>query len=61
MRKEKIDRINELARKSRSIGLTPAEKTEQQCLRDEYREEFRRSLISQLESITIVDSEEGGS
>ena len=31
-----IERINELARKSRTEGLTPEEKAEQQKLRQEY-------------------------
>ena len=35
MTKEKIDRINELARKMRTIGLTLEEKAEQQDLRDD--------------------------
>ena len=36
MNQEKINRINELARKSKSQGLTPAEKEEQKKLRTEY-------------------------
>ena len=44
MVKEKIDRINFLARKSKAEGLTDAEKKEQQELRDEYRAEFRASM-----------------
>ncbi len=56
MEKSKIDRINLLARKSKTEGLTPEEKAEQQLLRDEYRAEFRRSLISELERIEFVDS-----
>ena len=53
---EKIARINELARKSRTEeGLTPEEKAEQQRLRQEYVQAFRGSMTSQLESIVIVD------
>ncbi len=52
---EKIDRINLLARKSRSEGLTEAEKNEQRKLRAEYIEAFKQSLVSQLENTTIIE------
>ena len=55
MTQEKIDRINELARKQRTIGLTLEEKAEQQALRDEYRAGVVRNLTSQLDNIEIVD------
>ena len=56
MDKLKIDRINELARKSRTPeGLTEEEKQEQQALRDEFREGVRRNLKSQLDNIEVVD------
>ncbi len=56
MDKVKIDRINELARKSRTPeGLTEEEKQEQQALRDEFREGVRRNLKSQLDNIEVVD------
>ncbi|MGN0589030.1 MAG: DUF896 domain-containing protein [Ruminiclostridium sp.] len=55
MEKSKIERINYLARKSKTEELTPEEKTEQKQLRDEYREGFRRSLIGQLENVYVVD------
>lgn len=55
MEKEKIDRINELARKAKSEGLTPEEKEEQNKLRQEYIKAYRESLRSQLESIKVVD------
>ncbi len=54
MDKTKIDRINELARKSRETELTPAEKAEQQQLRAEYIAAFRGSLKKQLDNIDIV-------
>ncbi|HOQ01144.1 MAG TPA: DUF896 domain-containing protein [Acetivibrio clariflavus] len=57
MDQNKINRINELARKSKTVGLTPAEKQEQQRLRDEYISEFRNNLKSTLESIVIVDEQ----
>lgn len=57
MTQEKIDRINELARKSRTPeGLTPEEKEEQTALRNEYRAGFVRNLKAQLDNIEIVDA-----
>ena len=41
MTKEKIARINELAHKSKTTGLTEAEKAEQQALRKEYIEDMK--------------------
>lgn len=55
MKKEQIDRINELAKKSRETGLTDAEKEEQLTLRQQYIQEYRDSLISQLDNTYIVD------
>lgn len=53
MTDEKIQRINFLARKSRSEGLTEEEKKEQQALRDEYRASIRNSLIGNLDNTYI--------
>lgn len=50
-----LDRINELARKSKTVGLNDTERAEQSKLRREYREAFRRSLIGTLEHTVIVD------
>ncbi len=55
MTEEKINRINELARKSKSIGLTDEEKKEQSRLRREYIDSFKASLIGQLENTYIID------
>ena len=57
MEKEKIDRINELARKSKTEGLTEEEKAEQQALRAEYIAGFRASLRSQLEGIVVEEAD----
>lgn len=54
MTQEKINRINELARKQKSVGLTEDEKQEQYVLRREYIESFKRSLVGQLENTYIV-------
>ena len=56
MKPEQLDRINELAHKSKTpAGLTEAEKAEQKALRAEYIAAFRSSLTTQLEGITIVN------
>lgn len=56
MTQEKIDRINELARKSRTPeGLTDKEKEEQAALRSEFRAAFKANLESQLQNIEFVD------
>ena len=56
MENSKLDRINELARKSRTPeGLTEAEKEEQTRLRKEYIALFRGNLESQLQSMVIVN------
>ncbi|HIY34523.1 MAG TPA: DUF896 domain-containing protein [Candidatus Eubacterium faecigallinarum] len=55
MNKEKINRINELARKSKETGLTDSEKEEQAALRREYIDSVKASLIGQLDNTYIVD------
>lgn len=55
MEQKRIDRINELARKAKSEGLTPEEVAERDLLRREYIEAYRASLRSQLDSIRVVD------
>lgn len=57
MNKEKIDRINFLARKQKTEGLTDQEKQEQFELRREYIESYKRSLVSQLENTYIVEKD----
>lgn len=53
--KEQINRINELARKSKQSGLSAEEKEEQANLRRLYIDSFKENLISQLENTYIVD------
>ncbi len=52
---EQINRINELAHKSKAEGLTEAEKEEQAKLRRIYIDSFKESLVGQLENTYIVD------
>ncbi|MFR1202941.1 MAG: DUF896 domain-containing protein [Blautia sp.] len=53
----KIDRINTLAHKAKSVGLTDEEKREQALLREEYLESIRASLRSRLDSIDIKEAD----
>lgn len=55
MDQSKIDRINALAKKAKSIGLTPEETAERDVLRQEYVAAVRRNLRSQLDNTYIVD------
>ena len=55
MDQAKIARINELAHKAKAEGLTPEEIAERDVLRKEYIADFKRSLIGQLDAITIVE------
>ena len=50
-----IERINELARKSRAEGLTPEEKAEQQKLRQEYIAAVKMNLRTQLDNIDVQE------
>ena len=54
---EMIDRINELAHKKKTVGLTDEELKEQKVLYKEYLEAFRANFKAQLENIEIVDKE----
>ena len=55
MEKAKLDRINELAHKSKEEGLTEAERSEQHDLRQEFLDEIRADVRASLESIEFVD------
>lgn len=52
-----LNRINELAKKSKDSGLTEGEKSEQQKLRKEYLGQFRKQVENQLTSIKVVDED----
>ncbi len=58
MEKEKIDRINALAKKAKAEGLTEDERIEQKALRDEYIAGFRRNLRGILDN-TYIQTPDG--
>ncbi|MBR4360626.1 MAG: DUF896 domain-containing protein [Clostridia bacterium] len=53
MDKRDIERINELARKKKTVGLTDSEVKEQAALRDRYIREFRDGLKATLDQVYI--------
>ena len=53
MENQKVERINELARKSKAEGLTDEEKAEQAALRQEYIKEIRASFGATLDNTVI--------
>ena len=54
MEQSRIERINELARKAKSVGLTDEEKAERDVLRREYVDAVLGSLRGQLDNTVIV-------
>jgi uncharacterized protein YnzC (UPF0291/DUF896 family) len=52
---EKILRINFLAKKAKTEGLTTAEQEEQAQLRQEYVRAFRAAMIETLHSVKVID------
>lgn len=57
MDNQKIARINELYHKSKAEGLTDVERKEQQVLRREYIDSFKRNLRGQLDQISIQEAD----
>ena len=55
LEKSRLDRINELAKKAKTVGLTEEEKKEQEQLRKEYIEKFRENFKGQLKKIKFVE------
>ncbi|MBS4211730.1 MULTISPECIES: DUF896 domain-containing protein [Neobacillus] len=53
--KEKMARINELARKKKATGLTEIEAKEQSSLRSEYLAAFRSQMLDTLTNTKIID------
>lgn len=57
MEKKKIERINELARKKKAVGLTEAETAEQSELRREYLAEYRENMKAMLDNLVIQEQD----
>ena len=57
MDKKKIERINELARKKKAVGLTEAETVEQAELRREYLAEYRENMKAMLDNLVIQEQD----
>ncbi|MBQ7255547.1 MAG: DUF896 domain-containing protein [Oscillospiraceae bacterium] len=55
MESERVKRINELAKKAKTVGLTAEETAERDRLRQEYLAAFRKNLTAQLDNTYIVD------
>lgn len=55
MLNETIARINALAKKAKTVGLTPEETEERDRLRKEYVASFRQALVAQLDNTYLVD------
>lgn len=55
MKQEKINRINALAQKAKTEGLTSEEFAEQKRLREEYIAEYRANLKAQLDHTVVMD------
>ena len=57
MDQKKIDRINELARKAKTVGLTEEETAERAALRREYIDSVVGNLKGQLDNVYFVDGQ----
>lgn len=55
--KDKLNRINILAKKAKSEGLTEEEVQEQKVLREEYLANVRSSFKNQFKTMTVIDPE----
>ena len=58
MEKEQVQRINELARKKKTVGLTPDELEEQERLRRQYLADFREGMKQMLDQV-YIEQEDG--
>ena len=58
MEKRDIERINELARKKKTVGLTETEVKEQARLRRQYIHEFKENMKATLDQV-YIEREDG--
>lgn len=54
---DKLQRINELAKKAKTTGLSIEEAKEQTSLRKQYLETFRNAMRDTIEHVKIIDPE----
>lgn len=57
MEHKQIERINELARKKKTIGLTQEELKEQEELRAQYLREFRANMEATLQAVRVEQAD----
>ena len=57
MDKQMLDRINELARKKKTVGLTPAEQDEQKKLYKIYLGEIRQQFSATLDHVSVEEKD----
>ena len=57
MKKEEINRINELYRKSKAEGLTEEERKEQELLRKRFIADVKGNLTAQLNNIDMINTD----
>lgn len=57
METERLRRINELAKKAKTVGLTEEEIRERDVLRKEYLAAFRKNMMDQLDNVYLVDEQ----
>lgn len=57
MKKEEINRINELYKKAKAEGLTEEEKKEQDILRKRFVANVKRNLAAQLNTIDMINAD----
>ena len=55
---EMINRINEMAKKDKNVGLTEEETKERDILRRKYIDSFKKNLKVQLDTIKVVTPDE---
>lgn len=57
MRIAELDRINELARKAKTVGLSSDEIAERATLRQAYLSQIRGQVVNIMSTVTVLDSE----